>query len=162
MKNILLLIICCFYATVLVGQENPPPPPEPPGYLSKTADYTIKLPECAHIDDRKARKSCVNKNIYEYIYKHLELPQIAKTHNVCGTVVVRLGMTDNGKVATADIVKDIGAQCGKEGLRVVKLMCKELNIEIESGVGSTALKKYRKHIPLYFNLPIKFNLDDCQ
>jgi len=67
-------------------------------------------------------------------------------------VVLTFVVEKDGTISEEIIVRDIGAGCGQESLRVVKLMNKEK-------IKWTPGKQDGKPIRVQFNLPIKFKLD---
>ena len=58
----------------------------------------------------------------------------------------------DGSVTDARIVRDIGAQCGQEALRVVNLM-NDQNIKWTPG------KQRGRSVRVQFNLPVRFKLE---
>ena len=85
----------------------------------------------------------------EFIYKNIKYPPIARENGVEGTTVIRFVVDKDGSVQDPQIVRDIGAQCGQEALRVVELMNSK-------GLKWIPGKQRGKAVKVYFNLPVKF------
>ena len=83
---------------------------------------------------------------------NIRYPSIARENGVQGTVVVTFVIEKDGRVSNARVVRDIGAQCGQEALRVVELM-QDQNILWAPG------KMYGSPVRVQFNLPVKFKLE---
>lgn len=92
-------------------------------------------------------RQCAQGEMLQFIYKNIKYPSIAKENGIEGTVVIRFVVSKKGEVQDATIVKDVAGGCGKEALRVVKLMSKW-----------KAGRQGGRNVPVYFNLPVKFQL----
>ena len=88
----------------------------------------------------------------EFIYKNIKYPPIARENGVEGTVVIRFVVDKDGSVDEPKILRDIGAQCGAEALRVVNMM----NNMPQKWIPG---KQRGKPVKVYFNLPVKFRLE---
>ena len=106
------------------------------------------FPGCESESDKNKRKDCANKKMLEFIYGNIKYPPIARENGVEGTVVIRFVVDKDGSVKAPEIVRDIGAQCGAEALRVVKKMPKW-----------NAGRQRGQPVKVYFNLPVKFRLE---
>ena len=67
-------------------------------------------------------------------------------------VVVRFVVEKDGSITDAQVVRDIGAGCGDEAMRVVSMM---------NGMGEkwTPGKQRGRPVRVQFNLPVKFQLE---
>ena len=83
------------------------------------------------------------------LQKKIKYPQVAKDSKFQGTVYVQFTVDKDGSIINPKVVRDIGAGCGEEALRVVKMMPKWKPVE-QRGVK----------IRTQFTLPITFELDD--
>jgi protein TonB len=54
------------------------------------------------------------------IQKNLQYPPMAKRNRVHGECVVAFTLEENGKMINQKLIKNIGAGCGEEAMRVVK------------------------------------------
>ena len=63
--------------------------------------------------DIAVRKKCSDQKMLEFIYKNIKYPQVAKDNNIEGTVVLKFVVDEKGRVGNINIIKDIGANCGK-------------------------------------------------
>ncbi len=141
-----------------VVEEAPPPPPPPPPppepeveEIFQVVEEMPRFPGCENKAEAE-RKACADKKMLEFIYKNIKYPPIARENGVEGTVVVTFVVEKDGSVTDARILRDIGAQCGSEGLRVVQMMN---NMSQKWSPG----KQRGKPVRVQFNLPIKFRLE---
>ena len=111
-----------------------------------------RFPGCEDEADKAAKKACADKKMLEYIYKNIKYPAIARENGVEGMVVVQFVVEKDGTVTDAKVVRDIGAQCGQEALRVVNLMNNE-------GIRWTPGKQRGRPVRVQFNLPVRFKLE---
>ena len=88
----------------------------------------------------------------QFIYKNIKYPAIARENGVEGTTVIRFYVDKDGTVKEPTILKDIGAGCGTEAMRVVKMM---------NSMGQKWIpgKQRGKAVKVYFNLPVRFRLE---
>lgn len=156
-----------------VVMENPPPPPPiikkelappPPPPIVEDQGLDIegifhiveqapRFPGCEDLaGDNKTKKSCADRAMLQFIYQHIQYPAVARENGIEGTVVVRFVVEKDGSVQQATVVRDIGAGCGAEGLRVVNLMNAQQKIW-------TPGKQRGKAVRVQFNLPIKYQLN---
>jgi protein TonB len=89
-----------------------------------------------------------NAALFKYLGENLKYPVMARENGVEGTVVVQFVVNEDGSIVTPAVVRDIGAGCGEEALRVVKGMPKW-----QPG------KQRGKAVRVQFNLPIRFKLE---
>jgi len=125
--------------------------PEPEVVL-KVVDEMPRFPGCEDNPDEVERKQCSQQELLKFIYMNIRYPSIARENGVQGTVVVTFVIEKDGRVSNARVVRDIGAQCGQEALRVVELM-QDQNILWAPG------KMYGSPVRVQFNLPVKFKLE---
>ncbi len=90
-----------------------------------------------------------DKAMYEFLAKNLKYPQAAKDSNIQGTVYVQFVVEKDGSIVESKVLRDIGGGCGKEALRVVKLMPKWM-----------PRKQGGKRVRSEFTLPIVFQYKD--
>ncbi|MEM1320202.1 MAG: energy transducer TonB [Bacteroidota bacterium] len=139
-------------------KEAPPPPPPPPPpepeveEIFQVVEEMPRFPGCENESDKAKRKQCASKKMLEFIYKNIKYPPIARENGVEGTVVIRFVVDKDGSVQEPTILRDIGAQCGQEAMRVVKMM----NSMPQKWVPG---KQRGKPVKVYFNLPVKFRLE---
>lgn len=131
MKTMLMcLIACILLASTGYAQQSQNVQEE----VYKVAE---QMPEYPGGDD----------SLLAYVYRNIKYPELAKKNNVEGTVVVSFVVTKEGKVKDARLLRDIGAGCGKEALRVVNTL----------PVWKPGMQRGEK-VNVQFNLPIKFRL----
>jgi periplasmic protein TonB len=134
----------------------PPPPPPPPApeedEIFKVVEEMPRFPGCENEATTEAKKACADKKMLEFIYKNIKYPAIARENGVEGTAVITFVVEKDGTVKEARIVRDIGAQCGQEALRVVNMMN-------ESNLKWTPGKQRGRSVRVQFNLPVRFKLE---
>lgn len=134
----------------------PPPPPkmEEPDVeeIFKIVEQMPRFPGCDDFPgDNSAKSECANKKLMEFIYANIQYPAIARENNVEGTVVVQFVVSQDGTITDAKVVRDIGAQCGEEALRIVELMN-------HMPQKWTPGKQRGRPVRVLFMLPVKFKL----
>ncbi|MCF8236907.1 MAG: TonB family protein [Saprospiraceae bacterium] len=139
-----------------VKTEAPPPPPPPPPPPKEEEIFVIaedmpRFPGCENLGSKKEKEECAKGQLLEFIYKNIQYPAIARENGVEGTVVISFVVEKDGQVKETRIVREIGAGCGDEALRVVELMNTE-------GKRWTPGKQRGKPVRVMFNLPVKFKL----
>lgn len=135
------------------GDPPPPPPPPPPPEpeveeIFKIVEEMPTFPGCEDVADKDARKKCADEKMLQYVYKNIKYPPIARENGVEGMVVIQFVVEKDGKITGAKIVRDIGAQCGGEALRVVNKM-PQWNPGKQRG----------RAVRVQFNLPVRFKLE---
>ena len=137
----------------VVAAPPPPPPPPPPveEEIFVVVEQMPMFPGCEGESDIKIRKKCSDQKMLEFIYKNIKYPSVAKDNNIQGTVVLKFVVNEKGKIENINILKDIGATCGQEAERVVKLM-NEQNMIWEPG------RQRGRPVKVWFMLPVKFKL----
>ena len=99
--------------------------------------------------DEENKDQCSGAKLLSFVHSHMTYPAIARENNIEGTVVIQFVIEKDGSISNPKIMKDIGGGCGKEALRVVKLMDKWLP------------GRQRDHlVRVRFNLPVKFKLQN--
>ena len=138
-----------------VAPPPPPPPPPPPETkveeIFQVVEEMPRFPGCEDVSTKEEKYSCASKKMLEFIYGNIQYPSIAKENNIQGTVVVRFVISESGKVEGTEVVRDIGARCGEEALRVINLMNK-------NGITWHPGKQRGRAVKVRMNLPVKFKL----
>lgn len=134
----------------------PPPPPPPPREEAREIFVVVeempRFPGCETVaGDAKAKKACADKKLMEFIYDKIQYPAIARENGVEGNVVVQFVVNTDGTVTDVSVVRDIGAGCGEEAVRIVNLM----NSMSEKW---TPGKQRGRAVRVMFTLPIRFKL----
>lgn len=107
-----------------------------------------EFPGCEGESDKAARAKCAQEKLLQFVYKNIKYPAIARENGVEGMVVVRFVVEKNGSITDAKVVRDIGAQCGNEALRIVNMMPKW-----------NPGKQRGRAVRVQFNLPVRFKLE---
>jgi len=139
-----------------VEEAAPPPPPPPPPEPEVEEIFTVveempRFPGCEDESDKAARKRCSEEKLLRFVQGNIKYPPIARENGVEGVTVIKFYVDKDGSVKAPEMLKDIGAGCGKEAMRVVNLMNKE-------GIKWIPGKQRGKPVKVYFNLPVRFKL----
>jgi protein TonB len=138
-----------------VVEKAPPPPPPPPPPPAEKEDEIFKVvednpafPGCEDISNKDEKKKCADEKMLQFIYSNIKYPAIARENGVEGMVVIKFVVEKDGSITNSEIVRDIGAGCGQEALRVVGQMPKW-----------NPGKQRGRAVRVQFNLPVKFKLE---
>lgn len=130
----------------------PPPDPDDGGTVSIFAEQMPRFPGCdAEAGDNKAKKTCADKKMLQFLSKNIDYPAIARENGIQGTAVIRFIVEKDGSLSGFEVVKDPGGGLGKEALRVVALMN---NMDEKWSPG----KQNARPVRVQFNLPVRFRL----
>ena len=88
------------------------------------------------------------RDLMAYLAKNIDYPTLAKEANIEGVVVLGFVVGKDGSINDINIMKDIGAGCGREALRVVREMPRW-----SPGEANGHAVKVR------FTLPVRFKLE---
>ncbi len=139
-------------------EEAPPPPPPPPPMEEPVVEEIFKVveempsfPGCEDFTDKTERKNCSDRKLYEFLFNNLKYPPMARENGIEGMVYIQFVVEPNGSISNAKIIRDIGAGCGEEALRIVNKM-NELGRKWSPG------KQRNRPVRVLFTLPIKFQL----
>jgi periplasmic protein TonB len=164
MKHLLTLTFIIFSFSVFaqidtIGQKPKPPSlrhklPKPP--KEKIDNYEIdvyeempRFPGCEDIEGSSLdKKACADEKMLAFIHDNICYPDSARENGIEGTVVISFIVEKDGSITNAKIIRDLGAGCGEEALRIVNMLP---NFE--------AAKLNGKPVRCQFNLPIRFRLE---
>jgi TonB family protein len=145
----------------VVAEDKNYPPPPPPLPLPPGKDLIFKVvqdmprygkAECEEMATKNEKQECAKEAMLSFIYGNLQYPPLAKENSVEGTVVVTFVVELDGSLSGVRVLRDIGAGCGQEAIRLVELM---------SAKGQWIPgKQLERSARVQYNLPIKFRLDD--
>lgn len=125
---------------------------------SEDENYTLveqmpRFPGCEAVEgDNNEKKACADQQLLKFIYTKIKYPNIARENGVQGMSVVRFMVTEHGTIVDFKILRDPGASCGSEALRVVQLM-NELPRRWTPG------EQRGKKVRVIYNLPVRFKLN---
>jgi protein TonB len=126
-----------------------PPPPAEEEVEDNPIVFADKMPvfgDC-NLDTEVGRRSCTEKAMLEYMALNIKYPELAKEIGLTGRVVLRFVVGKDGHVRDCTIVRDIGAGCADEAIRVVKGMPKW-----KPGV------QRGRQVSVIYTLPVNFSL----
>ena len=131
----------------------PPPPPPPPApkvdvkEIFKVVEEQPTFKGCEDISDKMERKTCADAKLMAFIYEHIKYPPTARENNITGMVVVQFVVEPDGSISNISVVRDIGAGCGEEAMRVIKKM-----------PAWNPGKQRGRAVRVMFTLPVRFKL----
>lgn len=102
---------------------------------------------CKDLPTNADRNECSKVALLSYVYKNVKYPALASENRIEGMVIVQFVIEKDGSVSNIKIVRDIGAGCGKEVVRLVKGMPDWVP-------GRQGIHKVR----VKYTLPVKFKL----
>lgn len=113
-----------------------------------------RFPGCEEQDlSDYEKRQCSKRKLLEFVYNEIKYPKEAIKNEVSGMVLVQFIVKKDGSVSNVKAVRDIGAGCGAEAVRVVELMN-------ERGIQWIPGKQRGRKVRVQFNLPVKFALND--
>ncbi|MEZ4933493.1 MAG: TonB family protein [Saprospiraceae bacterium] len=123
--------------------------PEGPPPIFKIVEDMPLFGDCTDDQLSKAeKKTCSDKALLTHLMKNLRYPAIARENGIEGLVVIQFVVEKDGQISDAKVVRDIGAGCGQEALRVINAMP-----AWEPG------KQRGRKVRFQYNLPVKFALN---
>ncbi len=109
-------------------------------------------PECEELEgNHETKQECAKRKMLEFIYGNIKYPAIARESGVEGTVVVQFIVEQDGSMGDIKVVRDIGAKCGVESLRVIHAM-NDFTLWIPGIIEE-------KTVRVQFYLPVNFRLE---
>lgn len=132
------------------GDENGVPdglvdePAPPPAVVEEVVE---KPDEIFKVVEQKPEFPDGEAAMLKFIYDNIKYPSIARENGVEGTVYVSFVVEKDGSITDVKVVRDIGAGCGEESMRVVKKMPRW-----QPG------KQRGRPVRVQFNLPVKYKL----
>jgi protein TonB len=88
------------------------------------------------------------KELLEYLAKHIKYPAIARENGIQGTVVIQFVVDKDGRVTEPVVVREVGGGCDEEALRVIKNMPRWI-----------PGKQQGKAVKVRYTLPVRFRLE---
>ena len=122
--------------------------------IFKVVEENPRFPGCEDLAGSKEEKEkCSKEKLLEFIYKNIKYPAIARENGIQGMCVVRFVVEKNGSITDIELVRDIGAGCGEEAVRVVGLMN-------EMGERWSPGRQRGQPVRVQYNLPVRFKLEN--
>ena len=95
------------------------------------------------------QRDCSLARIGKFINQHITYPDSAKAHRTEGMVLTKFVVDTMGNITQIELLRDIGDGCGKEALRILRLM-----------PPFTPARKDGKPVACYMTLPFRFRSVD--
>ncbi len=116
-------------------------------------DQMPRFPGCEdEIGSNQDKFNCATQKLLGFIYEHIRYPGLARENGIKGNVSAQFVVEKDGRIGEVNIVRDIGAGCGREVLRVVELMDHK---DLRWIPG----RQHGKPVRVRFTLPVKFELE---
>ena len=127
MKTFLILLLIFSVIPVLSAQEPADTIPAPQFFERGTDVYNVVelmpcYPGCEQLGSKEERDDCSMRKMLTFLYSKIQYPEKARENGVTGVAEVGFIVDKDGSLSNFKILKDPGAGCGEECLRVVKLM----------------------------------------
>jgi len=156
----------------VVVDNTPPAPPAPPVPKPPVAPTPPPLPEvekqpefvviaqempriCTSCEtkalSRSEKNKCAGNEMLKFVQSKVQYPSLAREVGVEGVVAVRFRINPDGSLSHVELLKDIGAGCGKEALRATKLLQEQCWLP-----G----KQNGRPVAVQMTLPIRFRLQN--
>lgn len=103
---------------VIEMQEPPPPPPMHVTQLEGSTEEILQRVE------KMPSFPGGEQAMLQFISQNLKYPTLALENEIRGTVVAQFVVEKDGSLSDIKVIRDIGAGCGKEALRVINQMPK--------------------------------------
>ena len=87
-------------------------------------------------------------SLKQYLARNLQYPRLAAENGIQGMVAVKFIVEKNGALSNINVVRDIGAGCGNETIRLVETMPKW-----------TPAKRSGQFVRVEYTLPVRFKLE---
>lgn len=137
-----------FCAFISVGQNNMEIK-EVSAPITSENTQTVQQEEIYNIVDEMPEFPGGTMEMMKFIQKNIKYPNSAKDKGTGGKVYIKFTVNADGAISDVNIIKGAPTcpECDEEGIRVVKLMPKW-----------TPGKVTGKAVPVYYNLPINFEM----
>ena len=137
--------------------------PSAPPYVVAGGDFVVEKPADTTSDEGTLVGVLVEyepefpggmEALFKFIEDNMKYPRLAAENGIGGKVYVQFEVDTDGTVLNPRILRDIGAGCGQEALRIVRSMPKWTP-------GKQRNPETKKYEPtrIVFNLPIKFDIE---
>ncbi|MDA8693046.1 energy transducer TonB [Saprospiraceae bacterium] len=116
----------------------------------KIVEEMPRFPGCEDVADDKARSTCAQTKLIQYVYSTLVYPKQAKKGKIEGTVYAQFKVMEDGTLSDINILRDIGSGCGEAVMDLLNKMNEE----------HTWIPGMQRGEPVavQFTLPVKFRL----
>ena len=159
MKQLTIIIFLFLSINYLHGQEqkstsgisspNTTIAAEPQDSI-RVVEAMPRFPGCEEISVDKARSTCAQTKLLQYVYSTLVYPKQAKMDKIEGTVYAQFKVMEDGTLSDISIKRDIGSGCGEAVIDLLNKMNEE----------HTWIPGMQRGEPVavQFTLPVKFKL----
>ena len=132
---------------------RPEPIPQGDDKVYKVVQEMPRFPGCELLDrDKDTKMECAEEKMIAFIYNNLNYPKQAKENRIEGRVYIQFIVEKDGTLSNAEIVRDIGAGCGFEALKIVDKM-NQLYERWTPGKHKGEVVRVVYIVPVTFELP---------
>jgi len=161
-----VVLVSCYTSERVISKSNSPEkyqsfpltdvtaittPYEGKVYTAEEVSEMTRFPAC---EDQSIAveelKSCADKEMLRYIYSNIKYPAIARENGVQGTVVIEFVVTPQGRIRSAKIARDPGAQTGNSAMDIIANMDRSYTWKPAMVDG--------KAVAVLYKLPVKYKL----
>jgi len=137
--------------TVLLSNAPLPPPKrkEEADVIFSIVEEMPRFPGCEDIANKDERIKCSHGKLYDFIYKNLSYPTLARETGIEGKVILKFAVDKKGKVSKIKILRDIGGGCGQAASEAVERMKSQ---------NWTPGRQGGRKVSVWFTLPVVFKL----
>lgn len=137
---------------IVAATEEQPEEPEEIDEIILIPDQMPRFPGCEdQTGDNRAKKACADLKLLQFIHQNIKYPAAAREMGIEGMVVVSFVVGKDGKVTDVNILREPGGGCGKEAVRIVKMMNRMPEYW-------TPGKQRGRPVKVRYNLPVRFRL----
>lgn len=135
----------------------PPPVVVPPAPPEKTDPvlFVEHMPtfgaDCLDLSGAE-RKTCSDKALMAFIYKHLKYPSFARENGIQGNVVLSFVVEKDGSISGIEALRKVGGGCTEQAIGALEA------INEEGQKFSPGIQNMRK-VRVKFTLPVQFRLE---
>lgn len=92
---------------------------------AQVIEFPAILEQCIDpLISKEQQVKCSNEYISNFINEELIYPDSARNNQIEGVVVVRFTIDSSGELTKAELIRNIGYDCGQEALRIVRQLPK--------------------------------------
>ncbi len=142
-KEILFIItFTCLLLNPLKGQIDS---------LGKVLVKAKEMPHTKKCSEKDDQEQCTQNELAIFFKNKMIYPKAAIEKKIEGTVIISCIINNKGKIVQPNILYDIGGNCGKEALRLVKML-----------PPLVPAKEDSKNVNVIYNIEVPFALSDIK
>lgn len=151
----LFILLCCFSGSLLAQVPSSSSSPSVNKEIFKLAEQMPSFPYTEADCPSGVRRNCGQAALKKYLADNLRYPSLARRNGVEGTVVISFIVETDGRLSDIKILRDIGANTGKEAVRLIEQMN-------ERGIRWLPGQQRDQLVRVQYNLPVKFRMENIE